>query len=137
MQMQRFVDSTSFCPDGFQIVSIFASLLLIYLQYKDVWFHSHRNGVTHRPYALTDDQKTDFVHFLRAAKPDDTLLPILGNETNRHRVDAEIAIAEHDIYRDRWERKIERYNYGHYCRMRRDVIDTLDYLDLPHRGFIP
>lgn len=88
-----------------------------------------------RPYALTEEQKTNFVHFLRAAKPDDTLLPILGNENNCRRVDAEIAIPEHNIYRDRWERKIERYDYGHYLRMRRDVIDVLDYPETANRGF--
>lgn len=105
--------------------------MLIYLQYKDVWFHSHREDFTIRPYALTEDQRTNLVHFLRAAKPDDTLLPILGDKRNRRRVDAEIAIPEHDIYRDRWERKIERYDYGHYLRMRRDVYNDIDYPELP------
>lgn len=138
--VQRFVNSIAFRTDRLHNLSFLIFLVLIYLQYKDVWFHSHRQGVTIRPYALNEDQKINFVHFLRAAKPDDNLLPILGNETNRRRVDAEIAIAEHDIYRDRWERKIERYNYSDYVRRQRDVIDRLDYLDLPRltrRGFIP
>lgn len=125
--MKRFVNFNTFLPDGLHKFSLSASLLLIYIQYKDVWFHSHREGVTKRPYALTEDQRTNLVHFLRAAMPEDTLLPILGNENNRRRVDAEIAIPEHSIYRDRWERKIERYDYGHYRRMRRDVIDVIDY----------
>ncbi|CAN8096479.1 unnamed protein product [Discula destructiva] len=99
-------------------------------QYKDVWFHSHRKNITTRPYSLTEDHKTSLLHFLRSNQSTDSVLPILGNKTNLRRVDAEIAIPEHGIYRDRWERKIERYDYSDYLRRRRDVIDVIDFPEL-------
>lgn len=97
-------------------------------QYKDVWFHSHRFEITTRPYALTEDQRTSLVRLLRAERPiDNSVLPILGDGNNRLRVDAEIAIPEYGIYRDKWEREIQRCDYFDYLRRRRDVISTLDY----------
>lgn len=110
-----------------------SSSRLTFPQYRGLWFHSHRQGVTRRLYALTENQETDLKAFL-LAKQDNVQsqqvkcpLPILGTADNVRRVDAVIAIPEFNIYRDRWERKIEKDSFQEYLRTRRDVVNTLDY----------
>lgn len=51
------------------------------------------------------------------------------DKTNRRRVDNEIAIPEHNIYRDRWERKIRFTDFEEYQWIQGGmcIIDEVDY----------
>jgi hypothetical protein len=60
--------------------------------------------VTRRIYALTDDQKTTLLSFVLSPSPADSPLPILGDGSNRIRVDAHNATEEWSIFRNQWER---------------------------------
>lgn len=100
-------------------------------QYDGVWFHSHAKDVTRRIYALTDDQTATLVRFLRDSHDreidSECPLPIYGDKENSRRVDPEIAIPEHDVFRDRWERKQTYVNYLDYQKHRSCVKNSLDY----------
>lgn len=91
---------------------------------NDVWLHPFREGVTTRNevWALTEDQLTRLLSFLEseptstttqeetAAAEKDCPLPVrLRSKSNKQVVDADNCIPEHNIYRDRWERKM-RYD---------------------------
>lgn len=55
-------------------------------------------------------------------------LQILVDKTNRDRVDHEIAIPEHSIYRDRWERRMRFRNFEYeFYREGMCLIDKVDY----------
>lgn len=88
--------------------------------------------MTHRICAVTDDQLADLLQFLGSETPCDENscpLPILVDKTNRRRVDDEIAIPEHNIYRDRWERRIRFSDFEDYEFVRGGmcIIDEVDY----------
>lgn len=72
----------------------------------NVYFHSCRALVTKRYYQLRDDQQQALMDFLLAEHPDSSTspLPILADNQNLVRVNAEAAILGH-FYRDVWERK--------------------------------
>lgn len=99
---------------------------------NSVWLHPFRKNLTHRICELTDDQLSDLLKFYASEQPADWAippLPIMVNKKNRRRVEYEIAIPEHNIYRDRWERMIQyqdlddyQFRRGHMC-----VIDEDDY----------
>lgn len=99
-----------------------------------MWFQAHRETVTQRVFALTDDQRSALLHFLdldpAAVGTSECPLPIIGDSSNRRRVDYEIAIPEHNIYRDRWERPIEYGSYDDYLNRRSCVRDVFDYPEL-------
>ncbi|RSL83585.1 hypothetical protein CEP51_004445 [Fusarium floridanum] len=75
----------------------------------NIYFHSCRRRQTHRVYQLRDDQQEILFQFLlderHSSPPQSTPLPILSDSRNRVRVDSEVAIIHHNIYRDIWERK--------------------------------
>lgn len=75
----------------------------------NVYFHSSRDRVTERVYQLRDEQQQQLIGFPRhktqSPPPSPCPLPILGDKTNRVRVDAPAAMFVHHIYRDLWERK--------------------------------
>lgn len=103
--------------------------------YDGIWFHSHRDDVTKRIYALTEEQIANLLQFLEKGQINGSVcpLPILGDITNRRRVDEEIAIPEFNVYRDRWERTVEYRNWNdyrfqrHHCRNAIDWPEILDY----------
>lgn len=107
-------------------------------QYDGVWFHSHRKDVTRRIYALTDDQTAALLRFLtrEAGDPDhgdidsECPFPILGDSNNRRRVDPEIAMPEHNVFRDRWERKMAFRSYEQYEQNSSCVKNSLDYPEM-------
>lgn len=91
-----------------------------------------RKGITRRVCAVTEDQLAKLVQFFESESPEDQRacpLPILVDNTNRRRVDNEIAIPEHNIYRDRWERKMRFRNFEDYDFVRGGmcVVDEVDY----------
>lgn len=104
-------------------------------QYDGVWFHSHTKDVTRRIYALTDDQTATLDRFLKREARDshdreidpECPLPMFGDKDNSRRVDPEIAIPEHNVFRDRWERKQTYVNYLDYQKHRSCVKNSLDY----------
>jgi len=111
-----------------------------FIQYDGVWFQSHRNGVTYRIYALTDEQLGSLVHFLewnpksqcnQQAERPECPLPILGTDDNLTRVDPEVAIPLHNVFRDRWERKMAWNSYEAYRQSqvsgRARPKDAIDY----------
>lgn len=76
---------------------------------QNAYWLSDRKGVTYRFCRLLDAQQDALIAFL-VSDAEQTLppacpLPVLGTADNRVRVSAEIAIMEHRIYRDEWERK--------------------------------
>ncbi|KAG8164394.1 hypothetical protein KVR01_006312 [Diaporthe batatas] len=85
---------------------------------NDVWLHSFREGATYRNEvrALTEDQLTRLLSFLESepagssaqetAVENDCPLPIKLRFHYKLRRDADNCIPEHNIYRDRWERKM-------------------------------
>lgn len=81
---------------------------------------------------MTEDQLAKLVQFLESEDPGDHRacpLPILIDSTNRRRVDNEIAIPEHNIYRYRWERKMRFSDFEEYDFVRGGmcVVDEVDY----------
>ncbi|KAK7700269.1 hypothetical protein SLS64_011082 [Diaporthe eres] len=106
--------------------------------YDGVWFHSHRKDATRRIYALTDDQTATLLRFLtrEAGSPDhgdidsECPFPILGDSNNRRRVDPEIAMPEHNVFRDRWERKMAFRSYEQYEQNSSCVKNSLDYPEM-------
>ncbi|KAG8163372.1 hypothetical protein KVR01_006669 [Diaporthe batatas] len=103
--------------------------------YDGIWFHSHRDDVTKRIYALTEQQTANLLQFLEKGQINGSVcpLPILADITNRRRVDEEIAIPEFNVYRDRWERTVDYRNWNdyrsqrHHCRNAIDWPEILDY----------
>ena len=81
----------------------------ISIQIPHIYFHSCRRRQTHRVYQLRDNQQEALFNFLLAETdfppPEPNPLPVLSDTQNRVRVDSEIAITHHGIYRDIWERK--------------------------------
>ncbi|KAG6354247.1 hypothetical protein INS49_004852 [Diaporthe citri] len=75
---------------------------------KDVWLHSFRNNTTRRVWAVSDDQLAKLLSFLESEEQDtsDCPLPLVLEKTNKRRMDSDNCIPEHNIYRDRWERKM-------------------------------
>lgn len=109
-----------------------------------VWFESHREGVTYRIYALTEEQIESLLHFLESEpKPQpnqqgqrpECPLPILGNDSNLTRVDPDIAIPMHNIFRDRWEKKAFWESYQAYCfgTVKGRPRDELNYPEIKKR----
>ncbi|ROW08493.1 hypothetical protein VMCG_03258 [Cytospora schulzeri] len=99
---------------------------------NSVWLHPFRQNLTHRMCELTEDQLSDLLRFYASERPADWSpppLPIMVNKKNRRRVEYEIAIPEHNIYRDRWERTIQYIDLDDYefRRGRTCVIDEDDY----------
>ncbi|KAF4467096.1 hypothetical protein FALBO_6032 [Fusarium albosuccineum] len=93
----------------------------------DVYLHADRRDVTYRIFKLLDEQKHDLVRFLLSdATPETCPLPILGDLSNRERVDPEEPVELTGIYRDKWERKPLSKDDDD-ARLR-DVIDLFNYL---------
>lgn len=100
-----------------------------------MWFHSHAKGVTRRIYALTDDQTATLARLLKHEVRDshyreidsECPLPIFGDKDNSRHVDPETAIPEHNVFRDRWERKQTYTNYLDYQKHRSCVKNSLNY----------
>ncbi|KAH8787849.1 hypothetical protein F5883DRAFT_350454, partial [Diaporthe sp. PMI_573] len=78
------------------------------IECNDVWLHSCKKYTTTRVWALTDDQVSRLLSFLESAheNPPDSPLPIKLEKANQRRMDPDNCIPEHNIYRDRWERKM-------------------------------
>ena len=71
-----------------------------------VYFHSSQVDTTYRIYQLLSEQKPLLISFLTADLPLSTHpLPILGDESNRIRIDPEESTTSTGIYRDTWDRK--------------------------------
>ncbi|KAK5652855.1 hypothetical protein OQA88_9521 [Cercophora sp. LCS_1] len=73
----------------------------------NAYFHPCRTGVTERVTQLRDDQQQELIDFLLAKYNGPVTpcsLPILVDKRNTVRVDADVAITLHGIYRDLWER---------------------------------
>jgi hypothetical protein len=113
-------------------------LLTPFNKSDDIWYHSWRENVTRRIYALTDEQRKSLADFLQSDSipkaGTKSPLPILGGRENRRRVDPEIAVPEHGIFRDRWERKVTVRSYRDYILGRTDVRNPLDYPELEDRA---
>jgi hypothetical protein len=115
---------------------------LLIFQYDGVWFHSHRENVTYRIYALTEEQIDLLLHFLewepksqshqQGPRPE-CPLPILGNDNNLTRVDPDVAIPMHNVFRDRWERKASWKSPAAYSFKRGTPKNELDYPEVKRR----
>ena len=91
-----------------------------------VYFHSDREGITYRIYQLLPEQRNALLDFLLADEtPSVCPFPILGDQSNRIRVDPEEPIPTTGIYRDLWERKDLSPDAGD-IRLK-DVWDKLQY----------
>lgn len=57
---------------------------------------------------MSDDQLAKLLTFLESKQQDtsDCPLPLVLEKTNHRRIDSDNCIPEHNIYRDRWERKM-------------------------------
>lgn len=121
-----------------------ADVISFFLKYDGVWFHSHRRDVTFRIYALTDEQLDSLLHFLeRGPKSHSTQqgqflecpLPILGNDNNRTRIDPDVAIPMHNVFRDRWERKAmwESYSAYSFGKAKGRPRNELDYPEIKQK----
>lgn len=116
-------------------------------QYDGVWFESHRKGVTYRIYALTEEQIESLLHFLewepksqpnqKGQRPE-CPLPILGNDTNLTRVDPDVAIPMHNVFRDRWEKKAYWRSYAAYSwgAVKGRPRDELNYPEVKKRRVV-
>ncbi|KAM0425348.1 hypothetical protein ACHAPT_009404 [Fusarium lateritium] len=94
----------------------------------NIYFHSCREKQTFRLYQLRDDQQQALSDFLLADTPNrppsPCPLPILSDSKNRVRVDPGVAIIQHHIYRDIWERKPKtREQMRFQARRPHDEID--------------
>lgn len=100
-------------------------------------------NVTYRIYALTDGQIDSLLRFLESAPKvhtDDQTqqpecpLPILGDYDNLNRIEPEVAIPMHNVFRDRWERKAMWNGYQEYSRRRMPCVrHGLDFPELRRR----
>lgn len=103
-------------------------------KHEDIWFHSHRYDLTDRIYALEDNQIATLLCFLDSAEArlvdSECPLPILGDRNNRRRIDAEIAMPEFIVFRDRWERSVNIENHTEYRERKHCVQYPLDYPEL-------
>lgn len=84
--------------------------------------------MTYRIYRLLDSQKLELLRFLlseEATPSGSSPLPILGNQSNRRRVDPEEPVESTGVYRDLWERK--PLGEDELDRRLKDVIDTIDF----------
>lgn len=103
----------------------------------NVYFHSCRRRQTHRVYQLRDDQQEALFNFLLAETdsppPEPNPLPVLSSAQNRVRVDSEVAITNHNIYRDIWERK--PLTVEEELTMERRPKSDLDYPELAEEVF--
>ncbi|RFU26480.1 hypothetical protein B7463_g9869, partial [Scytalidium lignicola] len=100
-----------------------------------VFFHSDRQDVTDRIYRLLDSQIQTLLEFLQqpATPPTKTCpLPILGDKYNRERIDIDVAIQYHGVFRDRWERKIPDSGYFLFGRNHRCIRLELDYPEVEY-----
>ncbi|KAJ3538901.1 hypothetical protein NM208_g2550 [Fusarium decemcellulare] len=100
----------------------------------NVYFNSCRRRQTHRVYQLRDDQQEALFSFLLSDTdshpPEPNPLPILSDAQNRVRVDSEVAITHHGIYRDVWERKpITKDELRVLERRPKSDIDYPEYAD--------
>ncbi|KAF5010805.1 hypothetical protein FDECE_3048 [Fusarium decemcellulare] len=100
----------------------------------NVYFHSCRRRQTHRVYQLRDDQQEALFSFFLSdtgsPPPKPNPLPILSNAQNRVRVDSEVAITHHGIYRDVWERKpITKEELRALERRPKSDVDYPEYTD--------
>lgn len=97
--------------------------------------------MTFRIYALTDDQLDSLLKFLewapKADKEDQNQrpecpLPILGDDNNLTRINPDVAIPMHNVFRDRWERKARWKSYTAYKwgNLRGRPKYALDYPEL-------
>lgn len=103
------------------------------IEYDGIWFHSHRQDVTKRIYELTEEQTASLLQFLEKERITESTcpLPILGDITNRRRVDEEIAMPEFNVYRDRWERTVNCRNWDDYEEQKTCCRDAIDWPQLP------
>ena len=76
------------------------------LQPPNIYLNACRDHVTYRYFQLRDEQQQAMVDFFLAedANRSPSPLPIIGDLSNRVRVDAHKAILHRRIYRDIWER---------------------------------
>lgn len=113
-----------------------------------VWFQSHRKAVTFRIYALTDEQLESLLHFLEWAPKSQSSqqgqrpecpLPILGTDNNLTRIEPDVAIPMHNVFRDRWERKAVWKSYSAYSwgRVKGRPKNELDYPEIKQRRVPP
>ncbi|KAM0425393.1 hypothetical protein ACHAPT_009450 [Fusarium lateritium] len=103
----------------------------------NIYFHSCRRRQTHRVYQLRDEQQDALFRFLCAETdsppPDPNPLPVLSGAQNRVRVDSEVAITHHSIYRDVWERK--PITMEEALTLERRPKSDLDYPELAEEVF--
>ena len=105
------------------------------IQSGTIYFHSDRDNVTYRIYALLDTQKQKLLEFLlhdpdSTSAPVPSPLPILGDLNNSTRVDPEEPILETGIYWHAWDRKdLPLHPEVADCRLR-DVLDGLDWVSV-------
>ncbi|KAI8667603.1 hypothetical protein NCS56_00897400 [Fusarium sp. Ph1] len=103
----------------------------------NIYFHSCRRRQTHRVYQLRDDQQEALFNFLLAETdsppPTPNSLPVLSNAQNRVRIDSEVAITHHNIYRYIWER--EPPTMEEELTMERLPKSDLDYPELAEEVF--
>lgn len=103
--------------------------------------------MTYRIYALTDDQIDSLLQFLEwvpnAHEEDqkqrpECPLPILGDDHNLTRVDPDVAIPMHNVFRDRWERKSSWKDYNDYVwgNVKGRPRNALDYPELKRRRML-
>lgn len=117
------------------------------VQHDGVWFDSHRIGVTYRIYALTDKQLESLLHFLewepkpqvgQQAERPECPLPILGGDENLTRVDPEVAMPLHNIFRDRWEQAISWGSYSEYKMVVKSrPSDAFNYPEIKKKRRMP
>lgn len=104
--------------------------------------------MTYRIYALTDDQIESLLQFLEwvpdAHEEDqkqrpECPLPILGDDDNLTRVDPDVAIPMHNVFRDRWERTATWKDYSDYKwgNLRGRPRNALDWPELKRRRVPP
>lgn len=121
-----------------------ADVTSCFLKYDRVWFHSHRKSVTFRIYALTDEQLDSLLNLLQQGSESHSTqqrqcvecpLPILGYDNNLTRIDPDVAIPMHNIFRDRWERKAVYGSYNEYAfaRAKGRPRNELDYPEIKQR----
>lgn len=99
--------------------------------------------MTYRIYALTEDQLDSLLRFLEwepnahagdQERQPECPLPILGNDNNLTRIDPDVAIPMHNVFRDRWEREVVWNGYQEYCHRRRPCVKhALDFPEVRQR----
>ena len=76
--------------------------------------------MTHRTYALTQDQEKAFLAFFASQEPPEPPFPVLGDIRNRRRV-SPVDAHRSGVYRDIWERRRPSRESGVRCRVRNEL----------------